>query len=263
MTYYVDENHDPDFEEDQGLYDELNLEEYGFGNEDEESDADSVEEISPKEEVFDPLNQSKDRKNSKSEEQESAQKFAITKERELVAQENLRKSIPGKDREKDGTAAKPKISSLPPPRAPVVPKTVHVEPAVMPQRYASAAAAVTAVKVLDQPKSTLSSKHTSAEITANILTQIPQASASSTVFVKPKFQQSDGTTSSAPQPSFAAMNTSFANMTVKQKPLVPKTSPQPDLILDEAPPAFEVDSIIAPILADLIASFESAKSGCI
>jgi CCR4-NOT transcription complex subunit 3 len=36
VQYYVDENQEPDFEEDEGIYDALNLEEaeaYGFGNE--------------------------------------------------------------------------------------------------------------------------------------------------------------------------------------------------------------------------------------
>lgn len=46
IQYYVDDNQEPDFEEDEGIYDALNLEEaevYGFGNEN-ESDG-SVEDI--------------------------------------------------------------------------------------------------------------------------------------------------------------------------------------------------------------------------
>ncbi|KAL2916791.1 general negative regulator of transcription subunit 5 [Polyrhizophydium stewartii] len=50
VTYYVEFNQEPDFEEDEGIYDDLNLEEaeaYGFANEDEETDSESNDDTPP------------------------------------------------------------------------------------------------------------------------------------------------------------------------------------------------------------------------
>ncbi|KAK7470994.1 general negative regulator of transcription subunit 5 [Stygiomarasmius scandens] len=172
VSYFVESNTEEDFDEDEGIYDELNLDEEeekfrGFVQEDDSDESDGVSEDLP------PRTPKKHEKNDKHHDDESTTSSRrddspILKKAGINTQ--LRKgSVDAKSQTsitnilKSGTQHSPSTSSAPPARP----------PATLPIRYATAAAAAIAPQTTQTPQSSSVSSATPA--TSNSTSALPPA----------------------------------------------------------------------------------------
>ncbi|KAI8927720.1 Not1 N-terminal domain, CCR4-Not complex component-domain-containing protein [Entophlyctis helioformis] len=140
VTYYVESNQDPYFEEDEGIYDDLNLEEaeaYGFGNDgSDDDDAGSYDEppTPPKE---------KEVAHAKTQEQETKRKNAkADRDAAEAAPSPVKAKAAAGRAAKEEVKAAPKLAPLPP--RPAVTVTAQSGRALAAANAAAAAAAATA-----------------------------------------------------------------------------------------------------------------------
>ncbi|KAI9361217.1 Not1 N-terminal domain, CCR4-Not complex component-domain-containing protein [Zopfochytrium polystomum] len=265
VNYYADNNQDAGFEEDEGLYDELNLQEgetFLMANEDDDSDSSDDSPVH--------RDKGREKETPKVEEKKKHEPELTSPSKAAPSKAPVTPVKPGKAM-KPPTAPTPKTTTPAKPaavsaaaRPPLAPTPAAANPPVPPQRYAAAAAAAS-ISTPERSASVSSTtnsnsddkRHVPRPMSAEPPVTTTAASAPSPATTPARNPVSQAAEVATPPPQ--AVEAHPPSASVRQAP--PAAPPKPEPSKENyPPPASEpIDNRLPPSLADLVDSFEVTK----